>query len=125
MSTEVKQRGKRNILAGKVISDKMDKSISVLIYNSVKHPKYKKYIKKTSVFKVHDEKNQAKVGDIVRIFETRALSKTKRWKLIDLVQSGKEEYTDLNLDYEVKKNPKEKINSDEAKQEDSEEEKET
>ena len=88
MSGEVKARGRKNILTGKVISDKMDKTISVLIYNSVKHPKYKKYIRKTSVFKVHDEKNRAKTGDIVSIFETRALSKTKRWKLIDLVQPG-------------------------------------
>ena len=89
MSAEVKKaRGRKNILTGKVISDKMDKTISVLIYNSVKHTKYKKYIKKTSVFKAHDEKNQAKTGDIVSIFETRALSKTKRWKLIDLVPSG-------------------------------------
>jgi len=88
MSEQVKQRGRRNILTGQVISDKMDKTISVLIYNSVRHPKYKKYIKKTSVFKVHDENNRAKKGDIVRIFETRALSKTKRWKLIDLIQTG-------------------------------------
>jgi len=88
MSEQVKQRGRRNILTGQVISDKMDKTISVLIYNSVRHPKYKKYIKKTFVFKVHDENNRAKKGDIVRIFETRALSKTKRWKLIDLIQTG-------------------------------------
>ena len=87
MSAKVRQRGRKNILMGKVISDKMDKTISVLIYNSVRHPQYKKYIKKASVFKVHDETNQAKTGDIVRIFETRALSKTKRWKLLKLVES--------------------------------------
>ena len=86
MSVAVKQRGRKNVLTGKVISDKMDKTISVLIYNSVKHPKYKKYIQKTSVFKVHDEKNQAKKGDTVNIFETRALSKTKRWKLVKIVE---------------------------------------
>ena len=91
MSEGIRQRGRKNIFTGQVISDKMDKTISVLIYRSVKHPKYKKYIKKTSVFKVHDEKNQAKTGDMVRIFETRALSKTKRWKLIDRVQSSKED----------------------------------
>ena len=79
------QRGRRNILTGEVVSDKMNKTISVLIYNLVKHPKYKKYIKSSSVFKVHDENNQAKTGDKVRIFETRALSKTKRWKLLDFV----------------------------------------
>ena len=82
-------RGRRNIFTGKVVSNKMDKTISVLIYSSVKHPKYKKYIKKTSIFKAHDENNQAKIGDVVRIAESRALSKTKRWKLIDTVPSGK------------------------------------
>ena len=86
--SKTKQKGRKNIRTGKVISDKMDKTISVLIYNLVKHPRYKKYIKKSSVFKAHDEKNQAKEGDIVRIFETRPLSKTKRWKLIDLVGKG-------------------------------------
>ncbi len=90
MSNQIKQRGRKNVLTGKVVSDKMDKTISVLVYSSVKHPHYKKYIKKTSIFKVHDEKNQAKTGDTVNIFETRALSKTKRWKLIGLVQSYSE-----------------------------------
>ena len=89
---KTRQRGRKNIRTGKVISDKMDKTISVLIYNLVKHPRYKKYIKKSSVFKAHDEKNQAKEGDIVRIFETRPLSKTKRWKLIELVSSNKGDY---------------------------------
>lgn len=86
MNNSTKTRGRRNIFTGKVISDKMNKTISVLIYNFVKHPKYKKYLKKTSVFKVHDEKNLAKQGDMVKICETRALSKTKRWKLIDQIQ---------------------------------------
>lgn len=90
MSEKISQRGRKNILTGKVISDKMDKTVSVLIYNSVKHPRYKKYIKKTSVFKAHDEKNQAKTGDIVSIFETKALSKTKRWKLMGLIKSNSE-----------------------------------
>ncbi|MCY4320996.1 MAG: 30S ribosomal protein S17 [Bdellovibrionaceae bacterium] len=82
------KRGRRNILTGQVVSDKMDKSISVSIYNLVKHPKYKKYIKKISVFKVHDEDNKAKVGDKVSIVETKALSKTKRWKLVKLLNQG-------------------------------------
>ena len=82
------ERGRSNILTGQVISDKMDKTISVLIYNLVKHPMYKKYVKKTSVFKAHDEHNKAKVGDKVRIVETKALSKTKRWKLINFLQQG-------------------------------------
>ena len=78
-------RGRKNILTGKVISDKMNKTISVLIYYLVPHPKYKKYVKKNSVFKAHDENNSAKAGDQVRIFETKPLSKTKRWKLFDVM----------------------------------------
>ena len=85
MKPQQNLRARRNILTGKVISDKMDKTVSVLIYRTVKHFKYKKYIKKTSVFKAHDEKNQAKEGDTVKIFETRPLSKTKRWKLMEIV----------------------------------------
>ena len=82
------ERGRRNILTGQVISAKMNKTISVLIYSLVNHSKYKKYVKKASVFKAHDERNQAQVGDKVRIFETKALSKTKRWKLIELLKQG-------------------------------------
>ena len=83
-------RGRRNEVVGQVISDKMDKTIAVKIYRVVKHPKYKKYVRRTSVFKCHDETNQAKVGDTVRITETRALSKTKRWKLSSIVEKGNE-----------------------------------
>ncbi|MGI9549258.1 MAG: 30S ribosomal protein S17 [Bdellovibrionales bacterium] len=83
-----KLRGHKNILTGKVVSHKMEKTISVLVYNSVPHPKYKKYIKKSSVFKVHDEKNSAKEGDLVSIFETRPLSKTKRWNLIKVLEAN-------------------------------------
>jgi len=81
----MKERGRRNILTGEVISDKMNKSISVLVYKKIPHPKYKKYIKKSSVFKAHDEENKAKTGDQVRIFETKAISKTKKWRLLDFV----------------------------------------
>ena len=90
------ERGRRNILTGEVISNKMNKTISVLIYNLVKHPKYKKRIKRSSVFKVHDENNQAQIGDKVRIFETRALSKTKRWKLLDFADKKAEESNKKN-----------------------------
>lgn len=83
------KRGRRNEVVGQVISDKMDKTVTVQTYRVVKHPKYKKYLRKTSVFKVHDEKNSAKTGDTVRIVETRALSKTKRWKLTEIVEAGK------------------------------------
>lgn len=87
--SEVISRGRKIEVVGEVISDKMDKTISVLIYRMVKHAKYGKYIKKTSVFKAHDEKNTAKVGDIVRITETRPLSKTKRWALTEVIESSK------------------------------------
>lgn len=76
-----KTRGRRNEMVGKVVSDKMDKTISVSVSRLVKHKRYGKYIRKNSVFKAHDEGNTARTGDKVRIFETRALSKTKRWKL--------------------------------------------
>lgn len=83
------KRGRRVEVVGEVISDKMEKTISVLIYRMVRHAKYGKYMKRTSVFKAHDEKNEAKVGDIVRIHETRPLSKTKRWSLVEIVEAAK------------------------------------
>lgn len=82
-------RGRKIEVVGQVVSDKMDKTISVLIYRLVRHAKYGKYMKRTSVFKAHDENNDAKVGDIVRIRETRPLSKTKRFRLIEIVDKRK------------------------------------
>lgn len=79
-------RGGRKEVVGEVISNKMNKTITVLIYRLVKHPKYFKHLKKTSVFKVHDEKNEAKVGDKVRIYQTRPISKTKRWMLAEIIK---------------------------------------
>lgn len=86
---EQNSRGRRNEVVGEVISNKMDKTISVLIFRMVKHKKYGKYVKKTSVFKAHDEKNVAKIGDVVKIYETRPLSKTKRWALSEVVETVK------------------------------------
>jgi len=80
-----KTRGRLNTITGQVIVDKSDKTISVLIHRLMKHKKYKKYIRRKSVFKAHDEKNSAKVGDYVKIYETRPLSKTKRWKLLKII----------------------------------------
>ncbi len=88
-------RGRMNIVKGRVISNKAHKTISVLIYYLMKHPKYKKYIRKKSVFKAHDEKGKAKLGDIVSIYETRPLSKTKRWKLFKIVESVKKSDTSV------------------------------
>ncbi len=82
-------RGRRVEVVGEVISNKMNKTISVLIYRLVRHAKYGKYMKRTSVFKAHDEENVAKIGDVVRIKETRPLSKTKRWALVEIVESAK------------------------------------
>lgn len=86
---ETNSRGRRIEVVGEVVSNKMDKTISVLIYRMVKHKKYGKYTKKTSVFKAHDEKNEAKIGDVVKIHETRPLSKTKRWALSEIVETAK------------------------------------
>lgn len=81
-------RGRMQEVVGEVISDKMDKTISVLIYRRVRHAKYGKFLKKTSVYKAHDEKNEAKKGDKVKIQMSRPLSKTKRWRLIEVVERG-------------------------------------
>lgn len=89
MEKTTENRGRRIEVVGEVISDKMDKTISVLIYRLVRHAKYGKYMKRTSVFKAHDEKNVAKIGDIVRIHETKPLSKTKRWSLVEVVEAAK------------------------------------
>lgn len=84
-------RGRKIEVVGEVVSNKMNKTIKVKIFRLVKHPKYQKYVKKTSVFMAHDENNIAQIGDKVRITETRPLSKLKRWKLSAVLNSeGKE-----------------------------------
>ena len=75
-------RGKRKNVTGKVVSDKMDKTITVRCERLVKHPFYGKYVRRWTMYKVHDEENQARVGDTTEIMETRPLSKTKRWRLV-------------------------------------------
>lgn len=87
-STDVAPRGGRIEVEGEVISDKMDKTISVLIYRLVRHKKYGKFMRRSSVFKAHDEKNTAKIGDTVIIHQTRPLSKTKRWALTSITKSA-------------------------------------
>ncbi len=79
----------RKTRIGKVISDKMDKTIVVSIQRSVKHPLYKKILKRTEKLKVHDENNTCGVGDRVEIMETRPLSKGKRWRLIQIIEKAK------------------------------------
>lgn len=82
------QESKKMELTGEVVSNKMTKTISVLVTRLVKHPKYGKFVKKSSVFKAHDEKQECKVGDKVTIQESRPLSKTKRWTLVKKVTLG-------------------------------------
>lgn len=82
-------RGRRIEVVGEVVSNKMQKTISVLVYRMIKHAKYGKYMKRTSIFKAHDEENKAKIGDIVRITETRPLSKSKRFALVEVVETAK------------------------------------
>lgn len=86
---EAPNRNARKERIGIVVSDKMDKSISVAIERQVKHPIYGKFIKKTSKLMAHDEENTARTGDVVRIMETRPLSKNKRWRLVDIVERAK------------------------------------
>ena len=81
-------RGQRIEMIGEVVSDKMQKTISVLIYRQIRHKKYGKFMRRSSVFKAHDETNVAKMGDTVRIELCRPLSKTKRWKLIEVMKTG-------------------------------------
>lgn len=71
---------------GRVISDKMQKTITVLVERKVQHPRYKKFIKKRAKFYAHDEKEEAKQGDLVKIIETRPLSRLKRWRLVEILE---------------------------------------
>jgi small subunit ribosomal protein S17 len=82
------ERNERKEQVGKVVSDKMDKTIVVAVETYKKHNLYHKRIKYTKKFKAHDENNQAKIGDVVKIMETRPLSKDKRWRLVDIVEEA-------------------------------------
>ena len=79
----------RKTRVGKVVSDKMDKTVVVTVEDRVAHPLYKKIVKRTYKLKAHDEKNEAGVGDRVRVMETRPLSKEKRWRLVEIVEKAK------------------------------------
>jgi len=83
------ERGRRKLRVGKVVSDKMDKTVVVVIERLVKHPVYKRYVRRRSRFKVHDEKNECKEGDTIRFMETRPLSKEKRWRFVEFVERAK------------------------------------
>lgn len=79
----------RKIRIGVVSSNKMDKTVTVAVERKVKHPIYGKFVKKTTKFHAHDEKNECSIGDVVKIMETRPLSKTKRWRLVEVVEKVK------------------------------------
>jgi len=94
MSTEIEnitaeKRRLRKERIGKVVSDKMEKSIVVTVERKVKHPIYGKFIKKTTRFMAHDENREAHIGDVVRIMETRPISKLKRWRLVEILEKAK------------------------------------
>ena len=83
------ERNLRKTRVGVVVSDKMDKTIVVAVKDNVKHPIYNKIIKRTYKLKAHDEENSAKVGDTVKVMETRPLSKDKRWRLVEITERAK------------------------------------
>jgi len=83
------ERNLRKIRIGVVSSNKMDKTVTVAVERKVKHPMYGKFVKKTTRFHAHDEKNECSIGDVVKIMETRPLSKTKRWRLVEVVEKVK------------------------------------
>jgi small subunit ribosomal protein S17 len=83
------ERNLRKTRIGKVVSDKMDKTIVVAVENHVKHPLYGKIVKKTYKLKAHDENNECGIGDTVKVMETRPLSKDKRWRLVSIVEKAR------------------------------------
>jgi len=88
-SGQTAERGRRKIRTGKVVSNKMQKSIVVAIERKVPHPIYKKYFRRTARLMAHDEKQEAGIGDLVRVMETRPLSKQKRWRLVEILEKAK------------------------------------
>ena len=83
------ERNLRKTRTGKVVSDKMDKTIVVVVERHMKHPLYKKVIKRTYKLKAHDENNECNIGDTVKVMETRPLSKDKRWRLVEIMEKAK------------------------------------
>ena len=84
----MEERNLRKVLVGTAVSNKMDKTIVVAVETNVKHPMYKKIVKRTYKLKAHDEENVCQVGDIVKVMETRPLSKDKRWRLVEVIEKA-------------------------------------
>ena len=87
--TQANERGRRKVRTGVVVSDAMDKTVLVKIDRQIRHPLYQKIVRRSSRFAAHDEANDAHVGDTVRVVETRPLSKTKRWRVVEIVERAK------------------------------------
>lgn len=85
----MEERNLRKVRIGKVVSDKMDKSITLTVDRKVKHPLYGKFVQKTSKLMAHDENNECGIGDTVKVMETRPLSKNKRWRLVEIIERAK------------------------------------
>jgi small subunit ribosomal protein S17 len=83
------ERNLRKTRTGKVVSDKMDKTVVVAVIDNVRHPLYKKIVKRTVKFKAHDEQNACGIGDTVMIMETRPISKDKRWRVVEIIEKAK------------------------------------
>ena len=87
--SETIERNRRKVRIGKVVSDRMDKTVVVSIERLVKHPTVGRYVRRREKFKVHDEKNECRTGDVIRFMETRPLSKDKRWRFVEFVERAK------------------------------------
>ena len=85
----MEERNLRKTMIGTVVSDKMDKTVVVAVETSVRHPMYKKTVKRTYKLKAHDEENKCKVGDKVKVMETKPLSKDKRWRVVEIIEKAK------------------------------------
>jgi small subunit ribosomal protein S17 len=88
-ATTESARARRKLRVGKVVSDRMDKTIVVSIERLVKHAEYGRYVRRRQKFKVHDEKNECRIGDVVRFMETRPMSKDKRWRFVAVIERAK------------------------------------
>lgn len=86
----MEERGIRKVLTGKVVSDKMDKTVVVSVETRVRHPLYQRIIRRTKKFKAHDEQNACRIGDKVKMMETRPISKEKRWRIIDILEKAEQ-----------------------------------
>ncbi|MHA8065065.1 30S ribosomal protein S17 [Aquirufa sp. ROCK2-A2] len=89
LTSPTMERNLRKVRIGKVVSDKMDKSITLTVDRKVKHPLYGKFVQKTTKLMAHDEKNECGIGDTVKVMETRPLSKNKRWRLVEIIAKAK------------------------------------